>query len=166
MHTTPSTRSPILEVFSAFLLLGLTSFGGPIAHLGYFRTEFVERRRWLSEQAYADLVALCQFLPGPSSSQVGFALGLMHGLKITAVAIVAHAIWGMARTLCPDPARAAIALSAIFIVKCMAPACLGCGCTTRFGWHADFFIAPQLCWGAHQALQLPCFSAAHKIHYY
>ena len=78
MRTTPSTRSPILEVFSAFLLLGLTSFGGPIAHLGYFRTEFVERRRWLSEQAYADLVALCQFLPGPSSSQVGFALGLMR----------------------------------------------------------------------------------------
>lgn len=161
MRTTPSTRSPILEVFSAFLLLGLTSFGGPIAHLGYFRTEFVERRRWLSEQAYADLVALCQFLPGPSSSQVGFALGLMragpwggvaawlaftlpsalllllfaygatqlnsplsqglmHGLKITAVAIVAHAIWSMARTLCPDPARAAIALTTVFIVVLMA----------------------------------------------
>jgi len=63
-------------VFTAFLGLGLTSFGGPIAHLGYFRSAFVERRRWLSESAYADLVALCQFLPGPASSQVGMALGL------------------------------------------------------------------------------------------
>lgn len=64
------------EVFRAFLKLGLTSFGGPIAHLGYFRDEIVVRRRWLSEVEYADLVALCQFLPGPASSQVGFALGL------------------------------------------------------------------------------------------
>ncbi|RKF35702.1 hypothetical protein BCY88_08655 [Paraburkholderia fungorum] len=63
-------------VFLVFLRLGLTSFGGPIAHLGYFRTEFVTRRRWLSERSYADLVALCQFLPGPASSQVGVALGL------------------------------------------------------------------------------------------
>ncbi|EBU7498256.1 chromate transporter, partial [Salmonella enterica subsp. enterica serovar Typhi] len=66
------------EVFRAFLKLGLTSFGGPIAHLGYFRDEFVTRRKWLSDQAYGDLVALCQFLPGPASSQVGFALGLMR----------------------------------------------------------------------------------------
>ena len=66
------------EVFWIFLALGLTSFGGPVAHLGYFRTAFVERRQWLSEQAYADLVALCQFLPGPASSQVGFALGLLR----------------------------------------------------------------------------------------
>ena len=64
------------EVFGAFLKLGLTSFGGPIAHLGYFRTELVERRRWLDDRSYADLVALCQFLPGPASSQVGMALGL------------------------------------------------------------------------------------------
>lgn len=63
-------------VFLAFLKLGLTSFGGPVAHLGYFRTEFVQRRRWLDERSYADLVALCQFLPGPASSQVGMALGL------------------------------------------------------------------------------------------
>ncbi|WP_280571116.1 chromate transporter, partial [Chromohalobacter sp. 296-RDG] len=145
------------EVFSAFLLLGLTSFGGPIAHLGYFRTEFVTRRRWLSEEDYADLVALCQFLPGPASSQVGFALGLLrgggwgaaaawtaftlpsaialvlfasgaamfdgpvsqgilHGLKLAAVAIVAHAVWGMARTLCPDQRRAGIALAAVLLV--------------------------------------------------
>src|SRR5690606_28170157 len=67
------------EVFRAFLKLGLTAFGGPIAHLGYFREEFVQRRRWLDEAAYAELVALCQFLPGPASSQVGFALGLMRG---------------------------------------------------------------------------------------
>ena len=66
------------EVFIAFLKLGLTSFGGPIAHLGYFREELVNRRKWLSDHAYADLVALCQFLPGPASSQVGFALGLMR----------------------------------------------------------------------------------------
>src|SRR5580765_8785188 len=67
------------EVFAAFLKLGLTSFGGPIAHLGYFRTEFVERRKWLSESSYADIVALCQFLPGPASSQVGFSLGVLRG---------------------------------------------------------------------------------------
>lgn len=157
----PSDRPPLRgsarEVFTAFLMLGLTSFGGPVAHLGYFRTEFVERRRWLSEKAYADLVTLCQFLPGPASSQVGFALGLMRagplgaaaawvaftmpsaitlvlfalgaawlagpvgagivgGLKVVAVAIVAHAVWGMARTLCPDRTRAGIALAAVFIV--------------------------------------------------
>lgn len=147
----------IREVFTAFLMLGLTSFGGPIAHLAYFRTEFVARRRWLSEQDYADLVALCQFLPGPASSQVGFALGLkragpwgaaaawvaftlpsaillvlfalgaarldgpigqgvIHGLKVAAVAIVAHAVWGMARSLCPDRRRAAIALAALLTV--------------------------------------------------
>lgn len=157
MSHTPRPAGRIREVFGAFLLLGLTSFGGPIAHLGYFRTEFVERRRWLSEHAYADLIALCQFLPGPASSQVGFALGLMragpwgaaaawatftlpsaivlvlfalgsalldgpisqgiiHGLKVTAVAIVAHAVWGMARSLCPDPRRAGIALAAVFTV--------------------------------------------------
>jgi chromate transporter len=67
------------SLFSVFLRLGLTSFGGPIAHLGYYRAEFVERRRWLSEAAYADLVALCQLLPGPASSQVGFAVGLSRG---------------------------------------------------------------------------------------
>ena len=65
----------VLEVLAAATRLGLTSFGGPIAHLGYFRTEFVERRKWLSESSYADIVALCQFLPGPASSQVGIAIG-------------------------------------------------------------------------------------------
>src|ERR1700689_5817606 len=69
----------VREVFTAFLKLGLTSFGGPIAHLGYFRDELVIRRKWLDETAYADLVALCQFLPGPASSQVGFSLGILRG---------------------------------------------------------------------------------------
>jgi len=150
------TGSP-LEVLLVFLKLGITCFGGPIAHIGYFRDEFVVRRRWLDEQAYADLVALCQFLPGPASSQVGFSIGLMragyrgglaawsgftlpsaialvlfaygagalsgrtgigllHGLKLVAVAIVAQAVWGMARTLCPDRERASIAVVAALIV--------------------------------------------------
>ncbi len=136
-------------VFLIFLRLGLSSFGGPVAHLGYFRDEFVTRRRWLSEAAYADLVALCQFLPGPASSQVGIALGLsragyagalaawagftlpsalvlillaqgivhqgdalpvglLHGLKVAAVAVVAQAVWGMAQQLCPDRIRRGI----------------------------------------------------------
>ena len=144
------------EVFAAFGKLGVSAFGGPIAHLGYFREEFVVRRKWLDEKGYADLVALSQFLPGPASSQVGFALGLMRagpagaaaaflaftlpsalimiafaygafvfagpvgagvidGLKIVAVAIIAHAVWGMARQLCPDRTRAAIALGAVLI---------------------------------------------------
>lgn len=149
------------EVFSSFLKLGLTSFGGPIAHLGYFRDELVVRRKWIGEAGYADLVALCQFLPGPASSQVGYALGLLrggplgglaawcaftlpsalllvafaagaaalggtigegliHGLKLVAVAVVAQAVWGMARTLVPDKERAGIALSAVLIVVFLA----------------------------------------------
>ena len=71
-------RTPLSEVFAVFLRLGLTSFGGPIAHLGYFRNEFVARRKWLSDKDYADLVALCQFLPGPASSQVGIGVGLLR----------------------------------------------------------------------------------------
>ena len=78
-------RSP-WTVFLIFLQLGLTSFGGPVAHLGYFREEFVTRRKWLSEGSYADLVALCQFLPGPASSQVGMALGLSRSGYIGALA--------------------------------------------------------------------------------
>lgn len=138
------------SVFLVFLRLGLTSFGGPIAHLGYFREEFVARRQWLSERSYVDLVALCQFLPGPASSQVGMGLGLsragfpgavaawagftlpsavilvlfaqgmsawgsalpdglLHGLKIVAVAVVAQAVWGMARHLCTDVPRVTVA---------------------------------------------------------
>ncbi|WP_158925158.1 chromate efflux transporter [Acidisphaera sp. S103] len=154
------------EVFAAFLKLGLTSFGGPIAHLGYFRAEFVERRRWLTERAFSDVVALSQFLPGPASSQTGFAIGLMrggylgglaawvgftlpsavllllfaygaggiadsplgagmlHGLKLVAVAIVAQAVLGMARSLCPDKPRASIATLAI-ILMLLVPGSLG-----------------------------------------
>ena len=146
------------EVFTTFLRLGVTSFGGPIAHLGYFRAEFVERRSWLDERVFVDIVALSQFLPGPASSQTGFAIGLMrggylgglaawlgfttpsailmllfaysaggiasstvgsgvlHGLKLVAVAIVAQAIWGMARTLCPDRVRASIAVLALILL--------------------------------------------------
>lgn len=141
-----SNRSSAWSVFLIFMRLGLTSFGGPIAHLGYFRDEFVTRRLWLTERSYADLVALCQFLPGPASSQVGIALGMsragyrgalaawagftlpsaialilfalgisrygavihpggLHGLKVVAVAVVAQAVWGMARNLCTDVPR-------------------------------------------------------------
>jgi chromate transporter len=146
-----------LEVLLVFFKLGVSCFGGPIAHIGYFREEFVVRRKWLDEQSYVDLVALCQFLPGPASSQVGFSIGLMrsgyvgglaawtgftlpsaiilvlfaygagtltgavgtgilHGLKLVAVAIVAQAVWGMARTLCSDRERAAIAVLAALII--------------------------------------------------
>jgi len=155
----------VSEVFLAFLRLGLTSFGGPVAHLGYFRDDLVARRRWMDDRAYADLVALCQFLPGPASSQVGFAMGLqragmlgalaafvaftlpsavilvafaagaslvggpvgdgvLSGLKIIAVAIVAHAVWGMARTLTPDARRAGIAVIAL-AAALIAPGALG-----------------------------------------
>ena len=72
-------RTPLLKIFLVFLRLGFTSFGGPVAHLGYFRDEFVGRRKWIEERAYADLVALCQFLPGPASSQVGIGVGLARG---------------------------------------------------------------------------------------
>jgi chromate transporter len=158
----PAPSVDLGEIFRVFLRLGLTSFGGPIAHLGYFRAEFVERRRWLSEQSFADLVALSQFLPGPASSQTGFGVGLLrggflgglaawagftlpsailmilfaygaggiadsslgagllHGLKLVAVAIVAQAVMGMARTLCPDRIRASIATVAL-IVTLIAP---------------------------------------------
>lgn len=146
-----------IQVFFAFLKLGLTSFGGPVAHLGYLRQEFVERRKWLDEAAYADLVALCNFLPGPASSQLGIALGIyrvglagglaawlgftlpsalaliafaygfgafasaadtgwLHGLKVIAVAVVAQAVWGMGKTLCPDRFRATLAMAAVLIV--------------------------------------------------
>lgn len=150
---TATARGSAWEVFRVFLKLGLTSFGGPIAHLGYFRHELVERRKWVDDKEYADLVALCQFLPGPASSQVGFGLGLhraglpgalaafvaftlpsaallvafaagaalfqgtvgagiLTGLKIVAVAIVAQAVWGMAKALTPDRVRASIAVAA------------------------------------------------------
>ncbi len=150
-------------VFLVFLRLGLTSFGEPVAHLGYFHDEFVVRRKWLDERAYADLVALCQFLPGPASSQVGIGVGLsraglpgavaawiaftlpsaialilfgygvtefgdaassgaLHGLKVVAVAVVAQAVWTMARNLCPDAKRATLAaLATIGVLAVPSP---------------------------------------------
>lgn len=165
MPSPDHSRNNSWQVFLIFLRLGLTSFGGPIAHLGYFHEEFVNRRRWLSERSYADLVALCQFLPGPASSQVGIALGLsrsgyrgalaawtgftlpsavamilfavgissygelipsgiLHGLKVVAVAVVAQAVWGMARSLCPDAQRVTIMAAAACLVLWM-PSALG-----------------------------------------
>ena len=149
-------RGSALEVLGVATRLGLTSFGGPIAHLGYFHQEYVVRRRWVDEHGYADLVALCQFLPGPASSQLGIALGMiragllgglaawlgftlpsalalvafaygvgwigvadagwLHGLKVVAVAVVAQAVWGMARSLAPDRQRATIAVLAAVTV--------------------------------------------------
>jgi chromate transporter len=149
-------RGSAFEVLRVFTRLGLTSFGGPVAHLGYFRTEFVERSKWLDEAHYLDIVALCQFLPGPASSQTGITIGMLraglpgalaawigfsgpsalamilfaygvatlgdianvpwlHGLKIVAVAVVAQAVWGMARNLCPDRERASIAVGAALL---------------------------------------------------
>ncbi len=143
------------EVFRVFLRLGLTSFGGPVAHIGYFRREFVERQAWIDEASFGELLALCQFLPGPASSQLGFAIGLqqagwwgglaawcgftlpsallmlgfalgsfaipgsaglVHGLKLAAVAIVAQAVIAMARTLAPDLRRCGIAVVALALV--------------------------------------------------
>ena len=161
----PDRAGSPAEVLAVFARLGLTSFGGPVAHLGYFRDELVVRRGWVDEATYADLVALCQFLPGPASSQVGIALGVLragllgglaawigftlpsaltlllfafgvaaldvggsasgwlHGLKVVAVAVVAQAVWGMARALCPDRARATIAIvAAIVVLVWTAPA--------------------------------------------
>jgi chromate transporter len=142
----------VTEVFAVALRLGLTSFGGPIAHIGYFRREYVEKRGWLDPHAFADLVALCQSLPGPASSQLGIAIGTrragmaggvaawlgftlpsavamtviallatrfdiagagwIHGLKLAAVAVVAQAVYLMARTLTPDWPRRLLALAA------------------------------------------------------
>lgn len=151
--TSRAHRGSAFEVLWASLRLGLTSFGGPVAHLGYFRDEYVVRRKWVDDRSYADLVALCQFLPGPASSQVGMSLGIiragilggvaawlgftlpsalaliafgygvqvlgvsdqsgwLHGLKVVAVAVVAQAVWGMARSLAPDRERATIAVLA------------------------------------------------------
>jgi chromate transporter len=155
---------PVAEVFEAFLRLGLTSFGGPIAHLGYFRRELLERRGWVDEAQYARLIAVCQSLPGPASSQLGFSLGLIrggwrgglaafvgftapsaallfafawamprldnavgrgvvHGLKLGAVAVVAQGLYAMVRRLTPDVTRALIAAAAaVCVVLVRAPA--------------------------------------------
>ncbi|GIQ69456.1 chromate transporter [Xylanibacillus composti] len=150
-----SKAKSLWEVLLVSTRLGLTSFGGPIAHLGYFHNEYIKRRKWMDDRSYADLVALCQFLPGPASSQVGIGIGVMraglmgglaawigftlpsvlalvlfalvlqgfdignagwvHGLKLVAVAIVAHAILGMGQKLTPDRNRATMAIAAAAI---------------------------------------------------
>ena len=184
-----------LEVLRVFLKLGLTSFGGPVAHLGYFRREFVERRGWLDERAYADVVGLSQFLPGPASSQTGFAIGLMragylgglaawvgftlpsaaamalfaygeaalkgpvgdglmHGLKLVAVAIVAQAVMGMAQSLCPDRPRATIAVLSL-ILTAFAPAAWAQIAAILLGALAGFFVCRQGVDGAAPAAAAP-----------
>src|ERR1700743_639377 len=161
----PAAPHSRTEIFWVFLRLGCTSFGGPVPHLGYFRAELVAKRQWLSEATFADLVALCQFMPGPASSQTGMAIGLLragplgmfagwagftlpsalamtavgygiaavgdvsqagwlHGLKLVAVAVVAQAVWGMARSLAPDRARATVAVAACLVALAM-PSSLG-----------------------------------------
>ncbi|MFD2251250.1 chromate transporter [Pseudochelatococcus lubricantis] len=152
----PDSLANLADILLEFSRLGVTSFGGPIAHFGYFRERFVARRGWLSEREFTDLVALCQFLPGPASSQTGFAVGVMrgglagglvawagftlpsvllllafaqgaafltgivatgilHGLKVVAVAVVAQAVWGMARSFCTDRLHATLAIAAVIV---------------------------------------------------
>ncbi|GAA2524150.1 chromate efflux transporter [Rarobacter incanus] len=183
------------EVFRVFLRLGLTSFGGPIAHLGYFRTEIVERRRWMDDRAYANLVALCQFLPGPASSQVGFGIGLhragyrgalaafiaftlpsaalmltfasgaslftgpigqgiLAGLKTVAVAIVAQAVLGMAKTLTPDRQRAAIAAVAALAALLLAGS-LGQILAIVLGGIAGYFVCRAPATNTATAVRFP-----------
>ena len=173
MRTTSTT-----SLFWTFLRLGCTSFGGPIAHLGYFRTEFVNKRGWMTEAEYADLVGLCQFLPGPASSQVGMGIGyrfagvkgalaawlgftlpsalimfaaaalllqypdwassgVVHGLKIAAVAIVAHAVVGMSQSLCPDWERRIIAVviaALLLIIPESMMQLIVIGAAALYGW--------------------------------
>ncbi|WP_432261392.1 chromate efflux transporter [Cupriavidus sp. TMH.W2] len=180
-------------VFLVFLRLGLTSFGGPVAHLAYFREELVRRRRWMSEAAYADVVALCQCLPGPASSQTGIALGLaragyggalaawvgftlpsallmilfalgvthygmaaapgvLHGLKL--VAVVAQAVWGMARSLCIGPARIAITLIAAGTVLALPGPWIQVAVMAAAAAAGIALVRPALA-GAHEPLGLP-----------
>ncbi len=190
--TAPSRHA--WPVFVAFLRLGLTSFGGPVAHLGYFRDTFVTRRGWLTERAYADLVGLCQFLPGPASSQVGMAIGLsragyagmfaawlgftlpsallmmlfalgvhatgmpvaagaLHGLRIVSVAVIAQAVWGMARTLCPDARRVTLMAIASSIALLAPAAWLQVAVIVAAGI-AGLVLLPQPERGAHDPLPL------------
>ncbi len=174
----PAPLARALETFLVFLRLGLTSFGGPVAHIAYFRAECVQRRQWLDEKLYADIVALCQFLPGPASSQTGMVLGFLraryvgalaawlgftlpsalaitlfaygiaelgavshiawlHGLKIVAVAVVAQAVWNMAKNLCPDRERASLAVGAALLTLAFpsAPGQIGAIVAAGvFGW--------------------------------
>lgn len=185
MNERACTAESLAEVVRAFLKLGLTSFGGPVAHLGYFREEFIVRRRWLDEAEYADLVALCQFLPGPASTQLVFAVGarcagvaggvlaaacfilpsalvmillglganalgvLRHpgwiaGLKVAVVAVVAQAVWGMARQLCPDVQRAILA------ALCAAAALVWSGPPAQIGVIAAGAVAGCVMFGRRE----------------
>lgn len=181
------------HVFLIFLRLGLTSFGGPVAHLGYFREAFVVRRRWLSDTAYAELVALCQFLPGPASSQAGMAIGLfragvpgafaawagftlpsaialtlfalgiarwghampggmLDGLKIAAVAVVAQAVWGMGRSLCPDRSRATLAAVCACLTLAFPSVLTQLALLAAAGWFGHRYLATG---GGHADASLP-----------
>jgi chromate transporter len=183
------SQGTFLEVLGVSTRLGMTSFGGPIAHLGYFHEEYVKRRKWIDEQSYADLVALCQFLPGPASSQVSMAIGIaraglpggfaawlgftfpsalaliafalgigalattadsgwLHGLKVVAAAVVAQAVWGMARSLCPDRERATIAIFTS-IVTLLWPTAIGQLSSIAIATGIGLMILPQ---PAHSSL--------------
>jgi chromate transporter len=192
--TPESEKGSSAEVFAAFLKLGVTSFGGPVAHLGYFRAEFVTRRKWLDERAFADLVGLCQFLPGPASSQVGMAIGLaragyigalaawtaftlpsaivlvlfaygvthfgnalgsgwLHGLKIAAVAVVALAVLGMARSLAPDRNRGSLAVFAAVLTLAVPSVWSQIG-AIAFGGIAGLLFLRQDAVDARSALEI------------
>ncbi len=203
----PDSRAaaPRAEIFRAFLKLGLTSFGGPVAHLGYLREEFVRRRGWLDDERFAQLLAICQFLPGPASSQLGFAIGLLrggwrgalcaflgftlpsallmfgfatlapllgqgigaaalHGLKLVAVAVVAHALVGMARQLAPDLPRIVIATGAAVLLLAVASAwmqlvaiAIGGLLGIRLCRHVDAAPAGPLCLPAGARPGAACF---------
>jgi chromate transporter len=181
-------RGRAIEVFLIFLRLGCTSFGGPVAHLGYYRAELVAKRGWLTEATFADLVALCQFMPGPASSQTGMAIGLLRagplgmlaawvgftlpsalamtvfgygigaigdvshagwlrGLKLVAVAVVAQAVWGMARSLAPDRPRGTVAVIAC-LVALAVPSSLGQVAAIALGALAGMFLLPRQASGA------------------
>src|SRR6201992_57441 len=176
-------RGRAVEIFLVFLRLGCTSFGGPVAHLGYYRAELVAKRGWLTEATFADLVALCQFMPGPASSQTGMAIGLLRagplgmlaawvgftlpsalamtvfgygigaigdvshagwlrGLKLVAVAVVAQAVWGMARSLAPDRPRASVAVVAC-LVALAVPSSLGQVAAIVLGGIAGVTVLPR-----------------------
>ena len=189
-------RGSVLEVLLVATRLGLTSFGGPIAHLGYFRDEYVVKRRWLDDKTYADLVALSQFLPGAASSKVGMSIGilraglpgglvawlgftlpsaialtvaaialrgvdgdtvrLLHGLKVVAVAVVAQAVWGMAKNLAPDRPRATIAIAAAAAVL-LLPTSIGqvavIGIAALIGWR--FLRSGQVAGGPGGSVPIP-----------
>jgi chromate transporter len=189
------SQGTFLEVLGVSTRLGLTSFGGPIAHLGYFHEEYVKRRKWIDEQSYADLVALCQFLPGPASSQVSIAIGIaraglsggfaawlgftlpsalaliafafgigafassadagwLHGLKVVAAAVVAHAVWGMARSLCPDRERATIAILAS-IVTLTWPTAIGQLSSIAIAGVVGLIIFPQAAASSRSHVRFP-----------